>query len=141
MSFLSRTKNKIKSNKGFTFIEVAVGMLIITVTLLTALEAVAKASIYLSDIRQNSIALQLAQGEIERLRTQSLTVTPLSNITGTSYTTTTINNLIHSMTTTLTSVSANLILVQVTVSWTGQGGRALTKTLCTNIAAKGINRL
>jgi Tfp pilus assembly protein PilV len=133
-------KIKKLDHKGFTLVEVLIGVYILAFGVVGVLLTLTKTAAFISAVRQNAIATYAAQEEIEKIRAMDFT-SLLSQ--GTSFTSSAFNELNHaSGALTIEDVfsSNNIRRVTVQVSWTGLGGRPVSKSLSTLVTRTGINK-
>ena len=128
---------------GFTLVEILVAVFVIAFSFMGTLLAFTKSSLYISNLRQNTIASQAVQEEIERVRDKefntilsegnqafnSLGFSFLRNPAGNRYI---MNDPSYN--------SVDIRRVTATVTWDARDGRSMTKSVSTLITRSGINR-
>jgi prepilin-type N-terminal cleavage/methylation domain-containing protein len=129
-----------RNNNGFTLLEIMFAVLIVGIALVGIALAFSRSSIFITEIRQTSVATQAAQEEIEIIRDMDF-----DNILalGSSFTAagfSSLNNPIGTLTVDNPYGTADMRRVTVTVTWTSPEGRTLSRSLVTLVTRDGINR-
>ena len=147
------TKQRINSQAGFTLIEVGMAALILVAGFISLIQAITIGSQMLDGARKQQIAMQIVEGEVEWLRSQSDTFisttlasdTMSVNSAGVATATTSANNFHLDDNTALvdlakgftirmvkTNIRSNFDKVVYTVTWTGASGRDYYRRVDTN---------
>ena len=147
------TKQSINSQAGFTLIEVGMAALILVAGFISLIQAITIGSQMLDGARKQQIAMQIVEGEVEWLRSQSdmfISTTLASdtmsvNSAGVATATTSANNFHLDDNTALrdlakgftvrmvkTNIRTNFDTVVYTVTWTGASGRDYYRRVDTN---------
>lgn len=133
----------IDPQEGFTLVEILVAVFVIAFSFMGTLLAFTKSSIYISNMRQNTIASQALQEEMEKVRDKDFNTilsegnqtfnstgfSALKNATGNRYV---MNDPNYN--------SIDIRKVTTTVAWDAMDGRNMTKSISTLVTRSGINR-
>ena len=140
-----------EKGRGFTLREVALGATILAVGFVGMVEALALGSEMLDTARNQTLAAQIVQAEVEYLRMQnwttiqSLTSTSASNLsTYTEFTSTSLATVAGTSVTLARTVASpdphtNLRQITMTVTWTSITGKVHSRSCSAYIGKYGLN--
>lgn len=130
----------IKSSKGFTLVEVMITVLLLAFALIGTVAVFTNSSVYMAEIRQQSIATQALKEEIEEIRDMPFdTVTSLSS----TFTSSGFSGLVNPVgTRTIDDPYSDNDIRRVTVSlaWESPQGRGMSSSMGTLVTREGINK-
>jgi len=133
-----KTKNRCQS--GFTLVEVLASTLILAISLTGSLLVLAKSNVYVSEMRERSIASQAVQEEIEEIRDLSYTdILVLGNTFSTS-SMDDLNNPVGTLTIDDPLSDDDIRRVTALLVWDSPQGRSLSTSSSTYLTNEGINR-
>lgn len=126
---------------GYTLIEVLVGMFILSFGLVGSFYAMTSTNIYMTQVRQQSLATQILQERIEEIRGLS-SWTAVTNIQNNSnFTSSASDELKGAVGTQSIAITGKLAKITLTVSWKGQDGRDFSQSMTTYLTQAGINNI
>jgi Tfp pilus assembly protein PilV len=135
-----------RSRRAFTILEVAIAGTVLLMGLCSCLLALQKGYIAIDTARRSSMAAQLMQSEIERLRMKSWTEIYALKNTGEDITGTVSAMYANSdaaanftVTRSITEPKASMLVIKVTVTWTGMNNISHTRSLQTQYSKNGLH--
>jgi prepilin-type N-terminal cleavage/methylation domain-containing protein len=132
----------LKSNRGFTIMEVMIAAAILGLVLASAIALGGQAVRYVADIRRTARASQVLQQKVEDIRLLSwsqLAALP-STFTDPNDTAGIYSGTVSQIPYDSFGGATTLVKLTVTVTWTNQAGVPLTKSLTTVVSNGGLNK-
>lgn len=141
-------KSPLRSQKGFTLVEVAMGSIVMVLAITTAITTLQRGFLSLDTARKLTLAGQILQCEVEKMRMvpwATVNAYPTSPTALTIDTTFTSNpavgnkfSLSRNVVTLTTGTTAGMKEITYTVNWTTVDGRTLSRSYVTYYGEKGL---